>query len=569
MPIDFFDLDGIFYANIFFKKPTVRAAERLPPENQPMQATLIFPPHTGPTYAPLGVACLAAAAGNVANAAVKLFDANIDLWNFVCGSSPELASMRAFSRGPLEQFLDPELYAENWSYYPKARRAIGELEFQARRYLAGDGLESGLERLFKHQSGRILAGTPDIVGFSAMYIDQLPFLLAQAKYLRENFGRGLTIVVGGAAMSALSTVELLDMTPFVDAILTGEGEISFNALLSGTPFAAIPGCYFRDEAGAVRFSGRPLAPAQLDDLPFPAFDQLPIGEYFNPVPVLPIYGCRGCKWRRCRFCTHNSSFGGHRVRSPEVVVREMVERRERFNCRHFYMVDQYVPPEYLDKLSDAIIARGLDCRFQIMARTVAEYTPRLLHKAAAAGCSWISWGMESGSQRLLDLMNKGTRVESSLEVIKNSAAEGISNLLMMIFGAPGSDRAAMEENFTFLERAWGHIDAMTASAFVLFDQTAFGLHPERYGLEVIGDNPVLTVNGRTICDRKLRFRRTGEPGRFESPLAAYEIDAWESRKAWLSPLSFRGRLCCEHYLLYADRSQSNPRPSSTPTPISA
>ncbi|MDD4816446.1 MAG: radical SAM protein [Victivallaceae bacterium] len=527
-----------------------------------MRATLIFPPYTGPTYTPLGISCLAASAAAVPGAAVDLFDANLDLWNRVCDADAGLSAMREFSHGSLEIFLDPAVYCDNWAHYPQARRAIGELELQARRYLAGAGLESNLDAILKAQSMRILHNTPEVVGFSAMYIDQLPFLLAAAKYLRENYNKGFMIVAGGAAMSALPTDELLAVTPFIDAILIGEGEISFNALLGGTPVSALPGCYYRDGA-TIRFSGRPQSPAVLDDLPFPDFEQLMSGGYFNPVPVLPIYGCRGCKWRCCRFCTHNSSFGGHRARSPEVVVREMAERHDKFNCRHFYMVDQYVPPEYLDRLSDEIIASGLDCRFQIMARTVPEYTPQLLHKAAAAGCRWISWGMESGSQRLLDLMNKGTRVASSLEVIRNASAEGISNLLMMIFGAPGSDRESMEETFTFLEQAWDHIDAMTASAFVLFDQTAFGLHPERYGLEVIGENPVLTVNGRTICDRKLRFRRAGEFGRGESPLAAYEIDAWESRKAWLSPLSFRGRLCCEHYLLYSDCCLASPRPSST------
>jgi len=243
-----------------------------------------------------------------------------------------------------------------------------------------------------------------------------------------------------------------------------------------------------------------------------------------------------------------------------MLAKEMLALKLRFGCRHFYFVDQYVDPEYLSALSDAILELKLDCRFQIMARTVAGYTPALLHKAAQAGCCWISWGVESGSQKLLNLMNKGTAPEIALRVLRDASAAGISNLVMMIFGAPGSDARCLEETFAFLDRAWNDIDGMTASAFVLFDQTDFASHPERFGLEILGKNSILGVDGHPVHDLKLRFRRESEPGRSESPLAALEIEKWERYKAWLPELPFHGVLCCEHYLLYADALQASHRP---------
>ncbi|MEG2074881.1 MAG: radical SAM protein, partial [Victivallaceae bacterium] len=283
----------------------------------------------------------------------------------------------------------------------------------------------------------------------------------------------------------------------VDAILTGEGEIAFELLLSGRELAQIPGCYFRvgDE---INFSGNGVAPIDLGVLPMPEFKQLIGNGYFNPRPVLPIYGCRGCKWRRCRFCAHNNSFGKYRQRPAVLLAQEMRRRAEEFGCRHFYMVDQYVDPFLLNDLSNAILELNVDCRFQVMARTIGEYTPSLLNKAARAGCCWISWGMESGSQRMLDLMNKGTQAATSLQVIKDAAAEGISNLLMMIFGAPGSDERALDDTFQFLDQAWPYIDGMTASAFVLFDQTDFGRRPGKYGLEIIGKNQIMNIDGAPL-----------------------------------------------------------------------
>ncbi|MGE4302389.1 MAG: radical SAM protein, partial [Victivallaceae bacterium] len=493
-----------------------------------MRISLVFPPRTGPTYMPLGIACLAAVAARK-NVPLDLFDANLELWNSLCDSNPALWTMRDFARGPLTTFLNPQEYAAKWGHMADARRRIDMLEARARHYLAGEGLGEGLEALLSRQSARIARTTPGIVAFSAMYLDQLPFILAQAKYLVRELRSGCRVVIGGAAMSALSPVELLEAAPFVEAVLTGEGEVPFEMLLDGRAPAEIPGCFHRS-GGGIAFSGKSVIPENLSLLSPPDFSQLAGGGYFNPVPVMPIYGCRGCKWRRCRFCVHNNSFGRYRQRPAMAVALEMQERWNRYRCRHFYVVDQYVDPVYLDELSNAILELGLDCRFQIMARTTAEYTPGLLHKAARAGCCWISWGMESGSQEMLDIMNKGTRADSSLEVIRNASVEGISNLLMMIFGAPGSTPARLDQTFTFLDRAWNYIDGMTASAFVLFDQTAFSRRASYYDLEILGGNRFLEVEGKPVHDMKLRFRRESEDGRSESPLAAAEIEAWERRK---------------------------------------
>ena len=511
---------------------------------------------------PLSLACLAAVASS-RKTALDVFDANLELWNHLCDADLSLGAMRAFSHSPLGIFLNSQLYAAQWSCLPDARQQIDALELQARHYLAGDGLDHALRALLTRQSARISGETPETVAFSIMYLDQLPFALALAKFMIHDIHAGCRIVLGGAAMSALAPEELLRAASFVDAVLTGEGELPFAELLDNQPLPLISGCTYREQ-GTVAFSGPGRVLDHLDLLAMADFSQLADGGYFNPAPVMPLYGSRGCKWRRCRFCAHNQSFGRHRARSAMAVAREMQERRQRYGCRHFYLVDQYVDPHSLNQLSDAILNLGLDCRFQVMARTVGDYTPALLNKAAQAGCCWISWGMESGSQKLLDLMNKGTKPDASLEVIKNAAAEGISNLLMMIFGAPGADAASLDDTCTFLNRAWPFIDGMTASAFVLFDQTEFGRHPGRYGLEILGRNPILNLDGRWIYDQKLRFRRVSESGAGDSPLAAAEIDAWERRKAWLPPLPFHGHLCCEHYLLYADAVQANTRPGKNP-----
>lgn len=523
-----------------------------------MKITLVFPPRTSPTYMPMGIACLMAVAKQH-DVNADFLDANLELWSHTCASSRELAELEDFCHSRLDHFLRQENYEAYFRLMPQARRIIDSLERKAKHYVETGELDAELAGLLLRQSIAICRDNPDIIAFSTMYADQLCFMSATSRYLKEYCDHHATIIAGGAVMSALSPQELIRALPWIDAILVGEGETTFSMLLGGVPLERIPGAYVRKSIDSV-ITSRPNHVKDLSSLPFPDFSAFSVRDYFNPVPVFPMLGGRGCKWRRCAFCSHNASFGPHRTRYPLHIVHEMIRLQEVHGCRHFYFADQYVDPRLLEGLSDAIIAAGLKCRFHVMARTIKEYTPEILAKAAAAGCRWISWGMESGSHELLSIMNKGTNPGDSGEVIRAASDCGISNLLMMIFGAPGSNITRLEETFAFLDRVFPYIDAMTASAFVLFDNTPFSRNAKKYGLEVIGNDKLLEVNGNPVHSAKLRFKRQGEPGNSESPLAAEEIELWERRKVWMPELPFIGRLCCEHYLLYSDDQAIEFRP---------
>jgi len=519
-----------------------------------MRLKLVFPPPAGPTYLPLGIAYLNAVA--LRNGVeIGVFDANIELWNHICSNDGVFNALRNFCHAPSEIFFRQDIYSRHFQHMPEVRQQLEKLEDMAKMYLEKDELSPELEQLLFRHGMRINFGIPETVAFSVMYPSQLTFVLAQTKYLSRS-GADFKMIIGGAAMSAFEPLELLETFSFIDAIFTGEGEIPFELYLKGVEYSGIPGCFYRDGQGTVQCSGRSQYVKQLSEVAVPDFSCFEMYLYFNPVPVMPMLGNRGCQWRRCSFCVHNNSFGPHRARQPADVVREMQELREVYGCRHFYFADQYVAPAFLDALSDAIISAKFDCAFQIMARTIREYTPALLEKASAAGCRWISWGLESGSAKLLEIMNKGTRPAESFEVIKSAHAAGISNLLMMIFGAPGSNQSCLEDTLSFLSKIYPYADSMTASAFVLFENTAFSRNAAGYGLEILGRHVAYEVNGHKIHSNKLRFKRAGEYGNGESSLAIEEIAQWERRKVWIGESSFVSQLCCEHYLLYVDSMKS-------------
>jgi len=167
--------------------------------------------------------------------------------------------------------------------------------------------------------------------------------------------------------------------------------------------------------------------------------------------VLPVLFSRGCRWRKCRFCAHNASFAGYRRKEAHAFVDELEGYQRKHGADHFYLADQYVEAADLDRVADEILRRRLKVFFHVMGKPTKDYTSQGLDKLFRAGCRWICWGVESGSQRLVDLINKGTRVQDMEELLRDAADAGISNLAMMIFGLPTSTDLDFRQTVRFLE----------------------------------------------------------------------------------------------------------------------
>ncbi len=184
----------------------------------------------------------------------------------------------------------------------------------------------------------------------------------------------------------------------------------------------------------------------------------------------------------------------------------------RHGARHFYFADLYVDAPDLEALADAILRRGLDVRFHVLGRPVAGSTRPRLEKLAATGGRWIRWGVESGSQRLLDVAAKGTTVPVVERVPDNAHRAGISNLMMMIYGLPTSTDEDLAETFAFIKRVYPRVDAITASPFALFDGTAFAHRAELFGLQVTGADEELRVAGVPVRSTRLHCRERSAEG---------------------------------------------------------
>ncbi len=538
-----------------------------------MRAAYAFPPRASPTYVPLGLASLVPCVQReVPACSVQALDLNLEAWEWVARRETEGEALLRFLRG-CESFFDEPSYRAHRETWRRIRVRMGLLAQEAVRYLASGSASQEFHLLLDELTEKTLASDPELVGFSALYLEQIPFALALCRLIKERslsrascpatekMRRSPRLVLGGAALSALREDELLTACSYVDAILVGEGEPAAVALCSDRPFVEVPGIVYRSPSG-IRRNKRSWT-VSLHGLPPPDFSYLPLGRYFNPCPVLPVLFSRGCRWRKCRFCSHNASFAGYRRKNAKAFVDELEGYQRMHGARHFYLADQYVEAEDLDGVTEEILRRRMEVFFHVMGRPIEGHTPERLNKLFQAGCRWICWGVESGSQRLLDLINKGTRVQDMGTFLQNAAEAGISNLAMMIFGLPTSTDIDFGQTVRFLEGIYPSLQAMSNSSFVLWEGTDFARKAGLYGIRITGPQPFLTIDGRTIHSNRLRFLELSEDDSLRLPRGPMELMEWETRRRWLGECSFLEQLPCEHYLLYAShRAQGGSKPLS-------
>lgn len=344
---------------------------------------------------------------------------------------------------------------------------------------------------------QILYLNPELIGFSLQRRFDIITRTIIGK-VREN--TQAPIVVGGTITPFIPEEDyaLVFKQQFIDYLVIGAGDRALpelvDAVVSNKKPRHVTNLVYKD-CSTVRINK--MAPLnRLDDLPFPDFDQFDLDLYLSPVRVLPMQSARGCTWRKCAFCSHSTIYGKkYEPLSIERVVDMIQHLRNRYTCRHFAFHDEEIPPVRMRKIAQALIKEKIDdCFFHVYARLEKGFNNNsLLADLKRAGFSSVIWGLESGSQKILDLMNKGIDIGTAKEVLRKSSKSGITNMCFFIFGFPGETRGDATESFTFLEQNKASIDSVLSGTFNLSPHSPIFNHPEKWGVSM-SDNGRYTVS---------------------------------------------------------------------------
>ena len=238
----------------------------------------------------------------------------------------------------------------------------------------------------------------------------------------------------------------------------------------------IKGLVWRDEQDIVVNPDRPFI-RNLDDLPLPRHDLLPLEKYRAPLVrgsyafVVTSRGCPG----NCRFCIKYVSYGRSvRFRSPENILAELELLAELgVQSIHMYADLFTVSREQVVGLCELILKRGLRLRWTCNSR-VDFVDPEMLQLMGQAGCWMISWGIESGSEEVLRRARKGITLEQVERALHWAHEAGIRNWGYFIIGLPGETEETIRDTIRFSKRlpldlALFHIAAPYPGSPLFFD----------------------------------------------------------------------------------------------------
>ena len=333
----------------------------------------------------------------------------------------------------------------------------------------------------------IVEERPDIIGISIVLRQQLFSTMTFCAMIKESFP-DIHVTIGGNTVTRLRDV--LPTTPklfaLFDSAVVYEGETAFlqlvDAIGTGRDFNEIPNVLWRDDSG---IHTSPVTSSEnMADLPPPDFDGLPLDRYFVPEPVLPYLATRGCYWGRCEFCDHGEGYtAGYRTKKIQEIIEEVRFLRDKYHTRYFHFTDESYPPALFRKLTRQLKEHQLGIAWTTHIRFEKSLLDdEVWQDAQDSGCKFLHMGYESGSERVLKLMDKATTTEVIQRSLELSSKHGVWNHVMGFFGFPGERYEDAKFSMQFLEDNRTHVHSIGFGTFDLSKHTPVAKDPERWGI---------------------------------------------------------------------------------------
>lgn len=305
----------------------------------------------------------------------------------------------------------------------------------------------------KYVLPEIAATETMLVGISINDQEQVIPGLTLAKLIKD---KGIYVVIGGI----IFTKEIKLKEEFFqlsNSFIIHEGEhalLELTRQLEGEKnFRNVPNLIWYDEDKKRVICNNLDYVEELDILPTPDFNGLPLNSYFHFFRKgieIPLYISKGCHWNKCAFCDIGYD-KKYRIRRMPAVIKDIKDIINRHKVDSFLFTSQSLSPEVLKQLSRAIIDNGIKIKWEGLARFEKDFTEETFcNLLARSGCRKLYMGLESASQRILDFMEKGTKIGSIVKTLYNFHRAGIAFHLFVLIGLPTQTRKEVKQTFEFI-----------------------------------------------------------------------------------------------------------------------
>lgn len=361
----------------------------------------------------------------------------------------------------------------------------------------------------------LLVRLPKVCGISITSLDQLAASCFWALLLR-HLRPDITLVAGGSCMTILrncNPAAFREMFAYVDYISLGEGETCLVRLLDYLQgktgdISSVPNLAYLDGENVVQTA---CYREDIERLPPPDYDDVDQSLYLTPEPMLSYQTSRGCFWGKCAFCDFDKAWRTNfRQKSPEKVNRDLEYLHTRYGVSAFTFVDEAIEPRFFAQWIPTLHARPFSRQITWLAymKVSRFYTDELVALAHEAGLHMVMLGVETFSQRLLNLLRKGIAVKDTIRNLELFQRHGVKTHAWMMGVLPTQSLEEMREDCRMIERYADRIDNIVYGQFRLLPSTDIFACPEKFGVSDIrpsGDGAydgyefTSTLNGNT-CD---------------------------------------------------------------------
>jgi len=275
-----------------------------------------------------------------------------------------------------------------------------------------------------------------------------------------------------------------------DFVLLGEAEMTLLELMNmmqqnREDFFSIPGLAFRKQGAMVKTSRRNVI-RNLDELPLPAWDLIDLEPYrqmwmkSSGYFSMNMATTRGCPFK-CNWCAKPIYGNRYHSRSPANVVRELLLLREKYHFDHIWFCDDIfgLKPGWVKEFAGLVEEQQLHFKFKIQARADLLVEEDTVRDLASAGCRNVWMGAESGSQKILDAMDKGITIDQIRKATSLLKQHSISPSFFIQFGYTGEDKEDIRKTIHMINELLPHEIGISVSyplpGTVFYDRVKTGM----------------------------------------------------------------------------------------------
>ncbi len=331
-----------------------------------------------------------------------------------------------------------------------------------------------LDLFCKHFTSLYSQQAYDVVGASLTSVGQIVPTFSILKKIRSHQPKA-KILLGGAILPYLYDSGAIhdSLFDFIDYFVIGPGEDVLNDCCSRK--------YPEKRIVTIKENNR----KKIHNIFKPTFRHHPRRLYLSSTFILPYIATRQCYWNKCAFCSLTQSRTNIGPKRPDEIASEIDELICEHGTHYVSFNDSAISVPMFRKLCNAITENGVQFYWTCLLRFEPEFQYEDFLNAHANGCRLIQFGMESGSQRLLNQMRKGVKLQDIENILYWCNKAGIFVNCFIFYGFPTENRDDCQQTMNFLEKNSGFINNLAYGPYRLERLSKVYRSPSEFNIKTV------------------------------------------------------------------------------------